>query len=87
MKARKTARRQIFVLTAEEKKAIACVLGAFLLGLGTMHYRAHHPRPAPPLTAKEQRAAKAAAAKEKADSRRRSRTPRPATAPDYEAED
>ena len=77
MKEPKKIRRQAFVLTSEEKKAIACVLGALLLGLATMHYRAHHPRPAPPPTATELRAAKAASAKEKAQSRRASRNPRP----------
>lgn len=63
MKPRQRARRQLFVLTPEEKRAVACVVGAFLLGLGTMHYRATHPRaPATP-TAKEQRAAKETAGK------------------------
>ena len=58
MKRSNPVRRQIFVLTSEEKKALACVAGAFILGLATMHYRAHHPRPAPPRTAKEAQAAK-----------------------------
>ena len=40
-------RRQLFVLTPDEKRATACVLGAFLLGLATMHYRADHPRKVP----------------------------------------
>ncbi len=61
MKKTKRIRRQIFVLTLEEKKAIACVLGAFVLGLATMHYRATHPRPPPPLTPREEYAAKKAA--------------------------
>ena len=60
-------RRQIFVLTPDEKKAVACVLAALLLGLGTKHYRSTHPRPAPAPTAREQHAAqksaKAAAAR------------------------
>ncbi len=62
----KRGRRQIFILTQEEKKAVACVLGALLLGLATKHYREIHPRPPPPPTAREhyaaQRAAKATAA-------------------------
>jgi hypothetical protein len=41
----KPARRQIFVLTPEEKKAICFVLIAFVLGLATKHYRDTHPRP------------------------------------------
>lgn len=50
-------RRQVFVLTPDEKRAAACVIGAFLLGLGTMYYRARHPRAAPP-PKEEQRDAK-----------------------------
>jgi hypothetical protein len=63
MKPRKPPRRQVFVLTPEEKRAVACVVGAFLLGLGTMHYRARHPRAEAKPTAKEQGTAKAAVAK------------------------
>lgn len=66
----KRQRRQIFVLTPEEKKVIACILAALALGLVTKHYRAEHPRPPPPLTAQEKRAAKlaqhSAAAQERA---------------------
>jgi hypothetical protein len=57
----KPPRRQVFVLTPEEKKTIAFVLCAFVLGLTTKHYRDTHPRPARPLSAKEERAAKNAA--------------------------
>ena len=35
-------RREIFVLTPEEKRTICFVLVAFLLGLATKHYRATH---------------------------------------------
>lgn len=65
-------RRQVFVLTPDEKRAIACVVGAFVLGLATMSYRARHPRQPPPPTAAEQREAKRAAA------RARSSRPSPA---------
>lgn len=58
MKQPKRIRRQIFVLTPEEKKAAGCVLAALLLGLATMHYRATHPTMPRPPTAKEQRIAK-----------------------------
>jgi len=61
MKNARPVRRQIFVLTPEEKKAVACVLAAFALGLVTKQYRATHPRPPPPPTAREERAAKIAA--------------------------
>ena len=66
-------RREIFVLTPEEKRAAACVVGAFLLGLATMHYRAKHPRPAPLPTAKEQREEKRAVS--------RGRVPRSTSSP------
>lgn len=56
----KRGRRQIFVLTPEEKKAGCCILAALVLGLVTQHYRATHPHSQPP-TAKEQRTAKIAA--------------------------
>ena len=62
---KKPPRRQVFVLTPEEKRAAACVIAAFLLGLGTMYYRAKHPRPPLPPTAKEQKEAKRAAAAER----------------------
>lgn len=35
----KRARREIFVLTAAEKKIVALVLAALILGLTTKHYR------------------------------------------------
>ena len=45
--ASKPARREIFVLTPEEKKAICFVLIAFSLGLATKFYRDRHPAPSP----------------------------------------
>ena len=41
----KKIRRQVFVLTPEEKRTICFVLIAFVLGLGTKHYRAAQPLP------------------------------------------
>jgi hypothetical protein len=38
----KQIRREIFVLTPEEKRTICFVLIAFVLGLATKHYRAAH---------------------------------------------
>ncbi|HKP03638.1 MAG TPA: hypothetical protein VJU77_09800 [Chthoniobacterales bacterium] len=35
----KKNRRQIFVLTPEEKRTLTFVLAAFVLGLGTKYYR------------------------------------------------
>lgn len=62
-------RRQIFVFTPDEKKAIACILAALLVGLVTQHYRETHLRsPAPP-TAREELAAKRIARKAAARTR------------------
>jgi hypothetical protein len=48
----KPVRREIFVLTPEEKKTVCFVLVAFVLGLATKHYRDAHPSTAPnPATA------------------------------------
>lgn len=75
-------RKQVFVFTPGEWRAAGGILAAFLLGLATMHYRAKHPRPPLPPTAKEKRAAKEAAARAK--SHRASRTPVPPTSPPVE---
>jgi len=40
--ARKQVRRELFVLTPEEKRTVCFVLIAFLLGLATKYYRAAH---------------------------------------------
>jgi hypothetical protein len=40
--ASKNLRRQIFVLTPEERRTVCFVLAAFVLGLITKHYRAAH---------------------------------------------
>ena len=46
--ASKKARREIFVLTPEEKRTVCFVLIAFVLGLATKHYReSHFPAPSP----------------------------------------
>lgn len=45
-KAAKRVRREIFVLTPEEKRTLCFVLAAFVLGLATKHYRTAHPLPA-----------------------------------------
>ena len=65
----KALRRQIFVLTPEEKKAAACIVAALILGVGTKQYRAEHPRPPLPATEKQQLAAKVAAKREAARAR------------------
>ena len=89
MRNQKPPRRQIFVLTPDEKKAVCCVLGALVLGLVTMHYRAAHPRPAPPPAAavNEEKAAASPATKKRKPAERR-HTPQPqAPAPDREEDE
>jgi hypothetical protein len=50
-------RREIFVLTLEEKKTVCFVLIAFVLGLATKYYRDRHPAPLPkPATAARENA-------------------------------
>ncbi|MBA2586819.1 MAG: hypothetical protein H0U99_10100 [Chthoniobacterales bacterium] len=46
-KSRGKVRRQIFVLTPEEKKTICFIAAAFAIGLATKHFRDTHPRAAP----------------------------------------
>ena len=44
----KNVRREIFVLTPQEKRTVCFVLIAFVLGLATKHYReTHFPSPSP----------------------------------------
>jgi hypothetical protein len=48
----KPTRRDIFILTLEEKKTVCFVLIACVLGLATKYYRDRHPVPLPkPTTA------------------------------------
>jgi hypothetical protein len=39
------ARREIFLLTPEEKRTVCFVIIAFFLGLATKYYRDRHPAP------------------------------------------
>lgn len=52
----KPPRREIFILTLEEKKTVYFVLIAFVLGLATKYYRDRHPAPVskPATAAREQ---------------------------------
>ncbi|MFN2621980.1 MAG: hypothetical protein ABR611_03960 [Chthoniobacterales bacterium] len=45
MKSKKSDRREVFVLTPEEKRTLSFVLIAFLLGIGAKHYRETHAVP------------------------------------------
>jgi hypothetical protein len=68
-KAPRKVGRQIFVFTPEEKKVVACVLGALVLGLAVKYYRDIHPVMTPKLTPKQQYAAQHAAKAESARAR------------------
>ena len=71
---KKTARRQIFVLTPEEKRTISFVLIMFLLGFGTAHYRIAHAVPPSKIAVNETAATTARPAQKRAESKR----PKPA---------
>jgi hypothetical protein len=42
VKPKRSTRREIFVLTPEEKRIIGFVLAALVLGVATLRYRANH---------------------------------------------
>lgn len=73
---RNIPRRQIFVLTPDEKRTVAFVMCALVLGIATKHYRETHPQPVRPMTVEEQRAAKKASRSHHVSS-----LPKPTTAP------
>ena len=65
------SRRQIFVLTPEEKRTVVFIVGALILGLGTKHYRQKHfvPPARPAVVETAQNAA--ISAEERAEAKRR----------------
>jgi hypothetical protein len=69
---RQTARREIFVLTSEEKRTIGFVLIMFLLGVTTAHYRAGHSIPLSKLAVKETANTAARPAQKRAEAKQRS---------------
>jgi hypothetical protein len=71
---KKSARREIFVLTPEEKRTISFVLIMFLLGLATAHYRVAHSIPPSKIAVNETAATTARPAQKRAESKR----PKPA---------
>jgi hypothetical protein len=66
----KAGRRQIFVLTPEEKRTIAFVLIMFLLGLATAHYRALHSVPPARVAVNETATTTSRPAQKRAEARR-----------------
>jgi hypothetical protein len=71
---KKAARREIFVLTPEEKKTISFVLIMFLLGLATAKYRAAHAIPPSKIAVNETAATTSRPAQKRAEAKR----PKPA---------
>jgi hypothetical protein len=71
---KKAARREIFVLTPEEKRTISFVLIMFLLGLATAHYRIAHSVPPSKIAVNETAATTARPAQKRAEAKR----PKPA---------
>jgi hypothetical protein len=71
---KKAARREIFVLTPEEKRTISFVLIMFLLGLATAKYRAAHAIPPSKIAVSETAATTSRPAQKRAEAKR----PKPA---------
>lgn len=67
---KQSARREIFVLTPEEKGTICFVLIMFLLGLATVHYRVAHSIPPSKIAVNETAATTARPAQKRAESKR-----------------
>jgi hypothetical protein len=67
---KKAARREIFVLTPEEKRTISFVLIMFLLGVATAHYRIAHSIPPSKIAVNETAATTARPAQKRAESKR-----------------
>lgn len=67
---RRSTRREIFVLTPEEKRAVCFVLIMFLLGLATAHYRVAHSVPPSKIAVNEAAATIARPAQKRAESKR-----------------
>jgi hypothetical protein len=67
---KQSARREIFVLTPEEKRTICFVLIMFLLGSAAAHYRAVHSIPPSKIAINETAATAARPAHKRAELRR-----------------
>jgi hypothetical protein len=69
-RSKRSIRREIFVLTPEEKRIIGFVLITFALGLATLHYRATHSRSPSKIAVNETATTAAPRAKKQADIKR-----------------
>jgi len=75
VRSKSNQRRQIFVLTPEEKRTACFILATFVLGITTQHYRGQSFVPAAKTAVHETTAAAARPAPKRADSRKRKPTP------------
>ena len=67
---KQSKRREIFVLTPEEKRTLCFVLIMFLLGIGTAKYRAAHAIPPSKIAVNETAATTSRPAQKRAEARR-----------------
>jgi hypothetical protein len=70
LKPKRSIRREIFVLTPEEKRIIGFVLMAFVLGFATVRYRAVHSIPQSKTAVNETATTVAPRSQTRADSKR-----------------
>lgn len=68
-------RREIFVLTPEERKTLSFILIAFVLGIATAHYRAVRATPPSKTAVNEAATAVARPAQKRAEAKRSKATP------------
>jgi len=71
VKSKRSVRRQVFLLTPEEKRTVSFVLIAFLLGIGAKHYREAHAVPRQQTAITEVAKSAGLPAQKRAEARRR----------------
>ncbi len=75
MKPKQRKRRQLLVLSVDEKRTLSFVLAAFVLGVATKHYRAKHSIPPAHLAIHEVAKNAGLPAEKRAEARRRKIAP------------
>jgi hypothetical protein len=75
LKAKRTSRREIFVLTPEEKRTVCFVLAALLLGAGARRYREMHAIPPGQIAIAETAKTVGIPAQKRAEAKRRKQAP------------
>jgi hypothetical protein len=74
VKSKRSVRRQVFLLTPEEKRTVSFVLIAFLLGIGAKHYRETHAVPRRQIAIAEVAKNAGLPAQKRAEARRRKKS-------------